>query len=49
VKIDDIVKVKVSYPKEYKKGKYLKDGSVHSVHKLMAEDLVSKGIVKIID
>lgn len=44
----DVVTFKVTYPKEYKKKKHLKEGSVHKLHVLHAERLESKGIGQIV-
>lgn len=48
VKLSDIVNFKVSYDKDFKGTKYLKDGTIQKgLHRLHAERLEKKGIGKI--
>lgn len=47
-KFSDVVKFKVAYEKDFKGKKHLKEGSIHTLHKLHAQRLEAKGIGKIV-
>lgn len=44
--INERVKVKIEYPKDYKKTKHYKDGDVVELHPLTADAFIEKGVGK---
>lgn len=46
--LKDKVKVKILYPKDYKKTKHFEDGDIVELHELTAETFVKKGIASIV-
>lgn len=47
VKLSDVVNFTVSYPKDFKGKRYMKEGKVYPLHRLHAQRLEKKGLGKI--
>jgi hypothetical protein len=48
MKFSDVVKFKVSYPKDFKKAKHFAEGQEVELHKMQADDWEKRGLGKIV-